>query len=312
MDGTSTHTGAHAGAGTNPALVPVPPTQRELTILRRMLGAIAGDGVGELVDQLRMLHVAPSSDETMRIYFLHGDAPRSACSRDARTKLVALPVRTPAGRIIGETAVWVDHGHLCALQYVAFDGRPALMLPHPDWIELPPVEPEVPMSVCVRGAREALDGVRLVRDATLTAAPASETASVTPRRAPGLVLAGALVLVMLALALAAFALGRSGGADLDAARAAGATAGSLAGAEHGDIAGSFNGMLEGELAGRESTWQTAHDTARAQTLKQARQAALARRTAAQDAAAAAAAQATTVNASTCFGYRDSRGFWVCS
>ncbi len=312
MDRSSTNISAHPGMMESAAAaVPIPPTERELVILRRMLGALASEGADALLDQLRMVQVAPSSDETMRIYLVHGDAPRSSCSRDARAKVIALPVRSPAGRVIGEAAVWVDHGHLRALQYVAFDGRPALMLPHPEWIELPQVEPAVPMAVCVRGAREALVGIRILRDSQLAAAaPAAP-----PHRGVALrrVVAPALVLLLLALALAVFSLGRSGGVDLDAARAAGTAAGAVDGSAHGEIAGSFNAVTEGELAGRASTWQTAHDTARAQTLKQARQAALARRQAAQGAAAAAAAaQAVSVNPSTCLGYRDSRGVWVCT
>lgn len=308
MDPSPPNMSAHSSTGLGAANMPTPPSMRELEILRRMLGALPSSGAKQLLDQLRMLQVASLSDEAMRIYLLHPDAPRSTCSRDARSKVTALPVRSPQGRVLGEIALWVDHGHLCALQYVRYDARPALMLPDPDWIELPRDEPPVPMSVCVRGAREALLGVRVLRDAPRASSAAAPGGV---RMARSIIVALALLLFVAALAAAAFWLGRSGGADLAAARAAGTSAGSLDGAAHGEVAGGFTGSIEGELAGRASTWQGSHDSARARTLVVARRAAVARRKAAQDAAAAAAAEAVPVNYGTCPGYRDSRGFWIC-
>ncbi|MEO6867776.1 MAG: hypothetical protein ABI200_07120 [Gaiellales bacterium] len=123
-----------------------------------------------------------------------------------------------------------------------------------------------------------------------------------------------------ALMGAAFWVGHSGGADLGAARTAGTDAGEEQGLRHGAAAGTFTGRVEGERAGYSSTWQAAYDQARATRVKAARQAALKRRRAAKAAAAEAAVVAAAATAgraqyadnTTCSGYRDARGYWICS
>lgn len=309
MDRSSTHS-TQVDTGSERATVPpAPPTTRELEILRRVIEATPGDGATQLLDQLRMLQVAPDSDETTRIYLVHPDAPRADCSRGARAKVATVPVRSRQDRVIGEVALWVDHGHLCALQYVACDGRPTLTLPDPDLLDLPHAGSAVPMSVCVRGGREALAGVRVLRDAH---GPQVGKFATPARFHPGRVATFAASLLVLALTILAFAVGSSGGQDLDAASAAGTAAGRSDGAANGELAGSFTGMVEGELAGRASTWQTSYEQARTRTLVLARRAAIKRRKAAEAAAAAAAAQSVAISSAGCSGYRDSRGYWVCS
>jgi hypothetical protein len=312
----------HSSATNNPAAgigaaaelsgAPTAPTERELAILHRVLATTTVDGAAQLRDQLRMLHVAPSSDATMRIYLVHPDAPRAAVSRDARAKVITVPVRAVHGHRIGEVSIWVGHGHLCALQYVPYDGRPSLTLPDPALLDLPTDAPEPPIEVCVRGARAALLGVRVLRHADLPQVGAFATPA---RFHPGRVATIALALLVLTLAAIAFAIGSSGARpDLDAARSAGAAAGTRDATTNGDIAGTFAGSTEGALAGRASTYQASYDRAHARTIALARRAALKRRQAAEAKAAAAAAAAAPVyaNNTTCSGYRDSNGYWVCS
>lgn len=298
------------------ARLPQPPSERELAILRRVLGAVQVDGVEHLVDQLRMLQVAPGSEPTCRIYLVHGDAPRSGFAREGRDRLpVCFPVRTPQDRVIGEIMLWVDHGHLRALQFVRHDSQAALTLPDPEWIEVAPRE--VPASVRGHGAMQALAGVRAFGDEPVRRPPVAQAAASPRHRHRGVVVTS-LALSILLLAAAAFLTARSGGVDLDLARQAGAAEGSATGAKHGEIAGRFAGSIEGRLAGRDSTYRAAYDSARTRALAVARRDALRRRRAAEAraaearAAAAAPAPAAYPNPSTCYGYRDSSGNWICT
>ena len=79
-------------------------------VLHLILGALEIPGVEQLRDQVRMLHVAPGSDATCRIYAVHPSTPRAGVSSDARTRLEPLVVRSPQGRIVGELAIWVEPG----------------------------------------------------------------------------------------------------------------------------------------------------------------------------------------------------------
>ncbi|MCW2956260.1 MAG: hypothetical protein JWO69_1129 [Thermoleophilia bacterium] len=275
-----------APAAAGHTLTPAPLSSQEADILRRILAGASFDGAAELLDQVRMLQLLPASDTTSRFYVLHGDAPRSSYSPDARAKLPEpVAVRRPDGRVVGHFHVWVDHGHLRALQYTWAGERAPMTLPSPEWVGAPAVVPAVVPATAQR------------------------------RRLP----AAAMVLVTLialALAAGAFAFGHASGADVDAARATGEQAGRDAGAVDGTVEGTFRGATEGAIAGRASTYQPAFDAARAEVEAAARTAARqarVRAAAAAKAAAAAAVQApTNIDNTSCSGFRDARGYWICS
>lgn len=309
--------------------MPSPPTDRELAILRRVLRAETVAGVEQLVDQLRMIQVAPVSDSTCRVYLVHPDAPRSPFARDDRRTLpTRFPVRTPSGRVAGEIAVWVQQGHLCALQYVSHGSTDAMVLPDPEWVQVPT---QVPGEVLVRAARQALAGVQAVgTDPTpppAPAAPAPAVPAAAPTRATGEgrrrlhPLLAALALLVGALAVAAFMAAFARGADVESARSAGLAAGAAQGAEHGEVAGRFAGDLEGRVAGRNLAYPPAFVAARARERAVMRRDAAERRRAA--AAAASASTAATARApvlaptpvadnTSCAGFRDARGYWICT
>lgn len=282
--------------------------QREVEILHRVLDACRVDGIEQLLDHVRIAQVDPRSDATCRIYVVHPDAPRAPFAADGRAKLGSFPVRSPHGRVIGEVGVWVEFGHLRALQYATHDAsHPAMVLPPPESIEVPTIEP-APSSAqpaTVTGGRQAILGLRAL--GTIPSAPAVVETPVRSRRT-SMLLAG-LVMLGLVIAIATFLLGASRGADLDAARAEGAAAGAALGAEHGEVAGAFAGATEGELAGRGSTHQTSFIAARARAIAVARREAVLER---QRAAAAAAAAAPSYVNYSCSGYRDSYGNWICA
>lgn len=319
------------------------PTDRELAVLARALEAAAVPGAAQLRDQVRMVQVLPGSDPTTRIYLVHPDAPRAPWPTDAgRAALPSLAVRTPTGRVIGDVTVWVEAGHLRALSFRRTDGQPALALPRPEWIELPTTAALAPSAtpaaatVATRstteqedvrararaaGALQALTGARVVAagpaepivapTSDMSAAPATHPSPARRTRLDRRIVRAALAALALAAIVAAFSIGRSGGADLDAARADGAATGAAAGADAGEVLGAFAGDAEGRIAGRLSTYQDSFDAARTRALAQARREALARRRAAAAAASAAAAP-TFVDNTSCSGYRDSRGYWVCA
>lgn len=301
---------------TNPAAALLPPGDRELAILGRVLEATQVEGIETLRDQLRMLQVAPSSDATCRIYVVHPDAPRSSYSREGRSKLPhRFPVHTPQRRLLGEVNVWVEDGHLRALQYVMVDSQVSFGLPRPEWIDVPAAP--IPAAVRLPGAMQSMNGVwvlgaspvrSIVRDAGPVSpadAPASaaNAAAHPARRVLAIVAASLLVL---AIAAAAFIGGRNGGADLDAARASGAAAGTAAGAADGETLGSFDGDTQGRIAGRSSTYQPSFITAKARALAAARRAEQQRRS---DAAAAAF---TATYGVLCPGSVDANGNWLCA
>lgn len=274
------------------AALPSPPTDRELAILRRVLQAETVPGVEQLLAQLRMLQVAPVSDATRRIYVVHGDAPRSKFAREGRSTLpTRLPVRTPAGRVTGEIVVWVQHGHLCALQYVAQGPGDPMVLPPPEWIEVPAAV--VSIAISARGARQAVLGAQAL--ATDPDDPVDPTGAVAAVKPPGrrraAVIAGAIVAVLCvaALAVAAFLTASAGGADVGGSRAAGAAAGAALGAEHGEVAGRFAGDVEGRVAGRNLAYPPAFVRARDREQAELRDA----------------------DNATCAGDRDADGLLVC-
>lgn len=342
VDLHTTENGARTSSAPGAAPLPSPPTDRELAILRRVLDAATVDGVECLRDQLRMLQVAPVSDATCRIYLVHPDAPRSAFARDGRSSLpTRFPVRTPLGRLTGEITVWVQHGHLCALQYVGYGPTVPILLPPAEWIELP--EPEVPIAIRARAAQQALAGVQVIGEppvpeleqppadapaeaAAAAAAPpaiaaAPDVAAARAPREPATVerpwlryfLWATLALCVLALAIVAFVTAYGRGADVAGARTAGAMAGSQLGAEHGEIAGRFAGDVEGRAAGRSATYPSAFVASRNRTQAELRRAATERQQARASAAATPPPSFTPVgDVTTCPGYRDADGFWICT
>ena len=310
MDAHATH--ATDATTTNSAGVPTPPTERELAILQRILDATHVTGIETLRDQLRMLQVAPSSDATCRIYLVHPDAPKSSYSREGRRKIApGFPVHTPQRRLLGEVNVWVEDGHLRALQYVMPDARDALALPRPEWVDVPP--PPIPASVRLPGAMQSMSGVwalgaspvREFAAEPVTAAPTTSS-NRSVRRILEVV---AATLCVLAIAAAAFIGGRSGGEDLDAARAAGADAGAIAGEPDGATLGAFDGDTQGRTAGRASTYQTSFIAARAQGIAAARRAKLLAEQRRSDAAKAAF---TATYGFLCTGSVDANGNWACA
>lgn len=326
MEIHATEQGAQSGSQPGVGAVPSLPTERELAILRRVLGAVAVPGVEQLVEQLRMLRVSPVSDATCRIYLVHPDAPRSRFARGERRALPPrFPVHSPAGRVVGEIAVWVQQGYLCALQYVAHGPNEAMVLPAPERIVVP--SREVPAEVRVRSGRQALAGVQALGvdpvRAPTTPTDAARHRMPSARRVAGArrlhPLLAALALLVAGLAGAAFMATYSRGADVAAARQAGATAGAALGAEHGEVAGRFAGDVEGRRAGRSATYPSAFVAARDRERARMRRQAAERRRAAEVAGAAAAAAPVPVAApavapdnTTCPGYRDARGYWICT
>lgn len=301
-------------------VLPTPPGEREVALLGRVLGWSDVDGAALLRDQVRGLHVMPGSDATSRIYLVHPDAPRATFSIDGRTRLPGqYLVRSPRGHVIGQLMVWIEHGHLRALQFVRHDAQPALTLPPPSWLvvpehaalpqQAPPPQPvaDEPASVppvLVTGAQHAVGGVR----ALVEPQPVRMSAA-APEPRPGIpwTAIAAVMACALALATAALLIARAGGADVDAARSAGASAGEAAGIRDGSTLGTFAGSVEGELAGRMSTYDTARAVAFAKA-KRAEQAKAAK--AAKELAAARAA--AFPNPSTCIGYWATDTTWVCS
>ena len=290
--------------------MPTPPSARELAILRRVLGAAQVDGVERLLDQLRMLQVAPGSDTTTRIYLIPPGAPRAGFSREGRAKLpVRVPVRSRQGRVIGDVSVVVEDGLLRALQYVRHDAQPSLMLPDAGMLELPAPpapQPDLPAAIRTLAARQAIDGLLMVEPEAVEPATPTREVQVTasPRRVSRMLAALAFGALLLLLAAAGLWAGRSGAADLDAARAAGTADGARDGAAQGDAAGTFAGSIEGDLAGRNATYGPAFTATRARVLKSEQAAALER-------ARAKAAATQLPNPSSCVGYW-ADVTWVCS
>ncbi len=288
-------------APTNSEAVPAPPTERELAILERVLRTAHVDDVATLRSQLRMLQVAPSSDATCRIYLLHPDAPRSSFAREGRSKLPhRYPVYTPKRRLLGEVNVWVEDGHLRALQYVTPEGQGGFGLPRPDWIEVPAAP--ITADVRVAGAMQSMSGAWALGTDPVRAVTTEVETTAPSRRPIAFVL---LTLAALALAIVAFMGGQGSGADLDAARAAGTDAGAVAGTADGDTLGTFDGDTQGRIAGRASTYEPALTAAKARAL------AAARRAAKQRSDAAAATFAATYGF-TCPGSVDANGNWICA
>jgi hypothetical protein len=287
--------------------MPTPLTDRELGLLRRILGVADVPGVEQLRDQVRGLQVAPGSDATCRIYLAHPDMPRAAFGSGERTRLPGrYLVRSPQGHLIGEVVVWVEQGLVRALQFVRHDEQPALTLPPAAWLELPDTaRPDSKASALVLAAQQGLTGVRALMAPEPTAvAPTSITAASATRSWIPRIVGMLLALCVLALATMAFATARSSGADLDAARAAGTRAGTAAGTRDGATMGTFAGSIEGELAGRMSTYAAARRNAVLAAQRAAR------RKAAADLAAARAA--AYPNPSTCIGYWATDTTWACS
>jgi len=289
-------------------------TDREEAILRVILATASFAGALQLLEQVRMLQLEPSSDATCRIYVLHPDAPRSAYSRAGRIRIPGrYPVRSSEGTELGELAVWVDQGHLRALQYVSVAERAPMTLPPVEWVR---VDSAVAAAVRTRGAAQAVAGIRAFTSVPVVAqARADATAGSVGIGRVRVRTVIAVAMCVTALMMTAFLLGHSGGADVDAARAAGERTGAQQGTAEGAIEGNLRGTTEGALAGRASTYQAAYDTALAQVRFTAvRRAALAART--RKAAAAQSAPAVVPNSSgdvtSCSGYRDGRGYWICS
>jgi hypothetical protein len=306
VDLRTTETDTHARSSREGAArLPMPPTDRELAILRRVLGAMQVPGIEQLLDQLRMLQVSPLSDATCRIYLVHPDAPRSTFAREERSTLpTRCAVRTPGGRETGQVVVWVQHGHLCALQYVVPGPAGAMTLPDPDWIELP--TRKVDGQVRAHAARQALAGVRAIgADVVRVSAPVVEPAAASGQRLPRLTQL-ALALCVALLAIAAYLSAYGQGADLAAARDAGATAGAEQGIQDGQAAGLFAGDAEGRLAGRAAGYGPAFVAARTRVEAQLQ------REATERERAAAAARTASLDNTTCAGYRDARGYWICT
>lgn len=279
--------------------MPAPPGAREVELLHRMLGAMQADGVEQLRDQVRMLQVHPNSDAALRIYVLHPDAPRAGVVSAGRMRLDPFPVRSPHGRRIGELSIWVEDGLLRALHYDRQDQQPVLVLPQPDWLELPaapaPVLAPAPVAVATEQPEQLVESLP------------------EPRRARSMLAVALGVMLLIAIAVVGFSIGASSGADLDAARAEGAAAGASDGAARGDVMGTYLGTTEGALNGRVSTYRPAFDAAQQRTMAAARAERLeAQRIAKEQAAAAAAAAPRSTDNTSCPGYRDATGYWVCS
>ncbi|MCW2925826.1 MAG: hypothetical protein JWM98_3230, partial [Thermoleophilia bacterium] len=127
-------------------------TDREAAILRRVLEASQVPGADVLLDQVRMLELAPESTAMMRIYQLHPEAPRSEFSREGRRKVPGrFTVEWLGGRTVGSLGVWVEDGQLRALQYVWLTERNPMTLPPPEWITVEAATP-VPVPVAPAAA----------------------------------------------------------------------------------------------------------------------------------------------------------------
>ncbi|MCZ4495821.1 MAG: hypothetical protein JWM25_404 [Thermoleophilia bacterium] len=302
-------------ATTSHAPIPLPITAQEAAILRRILGAATFDGAAELLDQVRMLQLLPASDATFRIYVQHPDAPRSSFSRGGRTKIpVSTPVWHPEGRVIGKVDIWVDDGQLRALNYASTTARAAMMLPNPDWVVVPLAAAPRPAPVPA-----PLEATAPATSVAPTVAPAPGPRGRSLIRSVATVIAALLLVTILATA---FALGRArGGTEATTSSTAAVQEARTAGAADGAALGSLRGFTEGELAGRASTYQASFDATQAAALAKVRAAARAKAQQAREAAAAKAAAAAAqaaqaaprnTNNTTCSGYRDSRGYWICS
>jgi hypothetical protein len=320
---TPDSTAAAATRGVSSAFAP--PSAREVAVLQRMLGATQVPGVEQLRDQVRMLLVHPDSDAALRIYSLHPDTPSPGSAPPGRVRLDPFPVLSPQGRIVGAISIWVQDGLLRALHFDRHDDQPVFVLPPPERIQVPEtaqVAAQVPDAVRVTGGRQARLGQRTVGmpavlAARVPAAPAALSAApAAPRRARRMSGIAAGVLLLAVIGVVAFSAGASRGVDLDAARASGTAAGASEGAASGAVLGTWLGSTEGTLAGRVSTYRPAFDTAQKQVMATARAEKLAAQQAAEKAAAAAAAAVVAAPRSTdntsCAGYRDASGYWVCS
>ncbi|MCW2950557.1 MAG: hypothetical protein JWN41_1570 [Thermoleophilia bacterium] len=253
-------------------------TQREVEILHAILDTATFDGAVELADQIRMLHLAPGSDTTCRLYLIHPDAPRSRFSASERTRLPGrYQVRWFDGGLIGEFVVMVENGHLRALQYVQLTEREPLMLPPAEWLHI------------VNDDGESVSAPQRA-DASSTGegqSPAPAEPVLRRKVVPARLIAFAVcALVMMS---AAFALGHSNGVDLTSAQRDGAAAGRAQGTADGTTFGAFRGSTEGWLAGRAETFQSTFEATKARVRAKAKQRRIAEAKVAAVAAAAAAA-----------------------
>lgn len=292
---------------------PEPLSAHEDALLRRILAAASFHGAPQLLDQVRGIQLVPAiSDAEHRIYIQHPDMPRSTFSAEGRTRIPnTVLIRTPDGHIAAQIDVWVERGHLRAMHIRWAGARVPMTLPNPEWVVVTPAI--VPARATV--APSASTTTQPARSVTSRPTPTLPIALPSGRRAAR-VLVALLVLALAGAVIAgAYALGRSGAADVDAARATGVQQGTAAGTADGQVLGSFRGATEGEIAGRQSTYDAAVVKAQAAALARAKAAAAAKAEAARVAAAAAAAAAAApryVSNTNCSGYRDSRGYWICS
>ena len=293
-----------AAASAQHTQVPAPIGAHEAALLRRILSASSFPGATQLLEQVHTLYLAPAvSDANFRIYIQHPETPRAPFSLDGRAQIPGhASARQPDGRLVADLDVWVERGHLRAMHLRWAGDRVPMTLPSAE-------------SVVVDTTPAA------AATTTTNATPVVASTSFAPSSVPLAAGLRKLALVLgalcaLAVIATAFLIGRSGGADLAAARDAGQRAGQQQGTADGAVLGAFQGSTEGALAGRLSTYQPTFDATLAAARAKQRAAAAKAKRDREAAAAAAAATAYTppsyADNTSCSGYRDARGYWICS